>query len=121
MIDGLLTILGCSVLMAVLAVPLMLRKVPRNRIYGFRSKATLRDDRMWYEANAFFGRGLFAAGIVTAVSMLFLYAAPDLSPLVFFKAVAATPVAPQLVTMLLTVRFVRKLEARYRADNGRNN
>jgi len=72
LIDGLLTILGCSFPMAVVAVPLVLRKVPRNRIYGFRSKATLRNDRTRYEANAYFGRGLFAAGIVTAVSMLFL-------------------------------------------------
>lgn len=107
--------------MAALAVPLMLRKVPRNRFYGFRSKATLRDERMWYDVNAYFGRGLFAASIVTVVSMLFLYVTPDLSPAVFFKAIAATLVAPQFVMMLMTVRYVRKLEYRYPADEGQNN
>jgi len=116
MIKGLLTVLGCSVLMAILAVPLMLRKVPRNRVYGYRTKATLRDDDLWYEANAFFGRGLFLASIFTVASMLFLYFTPDLSPALFLKAIVATLVAPQLVMMLMTVRYIRKLESRGPAD-----
>ncbi len=43
-------------LLLVLAVPLMLRWVPRNRLYGFRVAATLRDDAVWYEVNASAGR-----------------------------------------------------------------
>lgn len=43
-------------LLLVLSLPLMLRWVPRNRFYGFRVPATLRDDRVWYEINASAGR-----------------------------------------------------------------
>ena len=43
-------------LLLVLSVPLMLRWVPRNRLYGFRVAATLRDDAVWYEVNASAGR-----------------------------------------------------------------
>jgi uncharacterized membrane protein len=112
MIKGLITILACSVLMAVLAVPLILRKVPRNGIYGFRTHTTLRDDEMWYVTNAYFGRGLFIASLITIISMIVLYYTPDVSPVVFLKATIATLVAPQLVMMLFTMRFIRKLESR---------
>lgn len=43
-------------LLLVLSVPLMLRWVPRNRLFGFRVPATLRDDHVWYEINASAGR-----------------------------------------------------------------
>lgn len=36
----------------VLSIPLALRWVPRNSLYGFRVPATLRDDHIWYEVNA---------------------------------------------------------------------
>ena len=41
--SALLVIIGCDVLFAILAVPLMLRKVPPNVIYGYRTRATLSD------------------------------------------------------------------------------
>ncbi len=49
-------------LLLVLAVPLMLRWVPRNRLYGFRVAATLRDDAVWYEVNASAGRQSVSLG-----------------------------------------------------------
>jgi uncharacterized membrane protein len=116
MVKGLITILACSVLMAVLAIPLILRKIPRNRIYGFRTRTTLRDDEMWYETNAYFGRGLLIASLITIVSMIVLYYTPDVSPVVFLKATIATLVAPQLIMMLFTMRFIRKLESQRTDD-----
>jgi len=38
---ALITILICDAVFAIIAIPLMLRKVPRNVVYGFRIKATL--------------------------------------------------------------------------------
>ena len=46
----------------VLSVPLMLRWVPRNRLYGFRVPATLRDDEVWYAINASTGRQTVGLG-----------------------------------------------------------
>ena len=48
----------------VLMIPLMLRWVPPNRLYGFRIPATLRDKSVWYDANALTGRHLFLLGLV---------------------------------------------------------
>ena len=41
---GLVTILGFSLILVLIAIPLILRKVPRNIVYGYRTRATLRDD-----------------------------------------------------------------------------
>ena len=51
-------------LLVVLSIPLILRWVPRNRVYGFRVAATLRDDGIWYEINAHSARQLCALGLV---------------------------------------------------------
>jgi hypothetical protein len=51
----------------VLSIPLMLRWVPRNRLYGFRVAATLRSDSVWYEANALCARHLFLLGLALVI------------------------------------------------------
>ena len=46
--------IACMVL-AVLSVPMTLRRVPPNPIYGFRTRLTLSSPDIWYPANAFAG------------------------------------------------------------------
>ena len=53
---GFVTIIACAALLILVALPLALRKVPRNVAYGFRTRATMADDGIWCEANAYFGR-----------------------------------------------------------------
>ena len=52
-----------SLLMVVLGIPLILEKVPRNRIYGFRTPKTLSNDTIWYPANKTAGWDLLVAGV----------------------------------------------------------
>lgn len=106
---GLITILGCALLFVLLAIPLILRRVPRNIVYGFRTRATLSNDFVWYEANAHFGRGLIIASIISAVVALILYVTQCLSPGFFLKAYIVALVAPPLVAALATARFIRSL------------
>src|SRR3954466_698251 len=51
----------------VASIPLFMRWVPRNRVYGFRTLATLRSDAVWYEVNASCGRQLFLLGLVLVI------------------------------------------------------
>ncbi len=106
---GVVTILGCAVLMALIAIPLALRKAPRNIFYGFRTRSTLRDDATWYAANAHFGRGLLIASLFTAVGIVVLYGA-GLEPAVFLKVSVGVLVAPLAVAILSTFRFIRSLK-----------
>lgn len=51
---------------AVASVPLMLKLVPPNRIYGFRTRQTLASPDVWFRANRFAGCALFIASGITA-------------------------------------------------------
>ncbi len=51
-------------LLVLVSIPLLLRWVPPNRFYGFRTAATFSDRALWYDANALNGRHLFGLGLV---------------------------------------------------------
>lgn len=71
-----------SGLMIALAIPMILKKVPRNPLYGFRTPHTMSSDEVWYEANRIAGWDLLVAGAVTLAIL-------GLQPLV--PALAAKP------------------------------
>jgi uncharacterized membrane protein len=67
-----LLFVGSGMLLLVLSVPMMRRMLPPNYWYGVRLPRTLRDERLWYDANAFGGKCLFGAGLIwTAGALLF--------------------------------------------------
>ena len=109
LLKGLVTLLACDLLFAIIAIPLILRKVPRNIVYGFRTRATLENDFVWYEANAYFGRGLVLSSIVSALLIVFLYFADIFSPENYLKASIVVLVAPSAVATLLTFRYIRSI------------
>lgn len=52
------------------SIPLILKMIPRNSVYGFRVPKTLASDAVWYPANQVSGLALLAAGLVwTAAAM----------------------------------------------------
>ena len=53
-----------------LGIPLIQKRVPPNRHYGFRTGKTLSDPRVWYEANRIQGKDLFVAGALITISSL---------------------------------------------------
>lgn len=48
-----------------LGIPLLLKRVPPNRLYGFRTRVTLADEALWYRVNTVLGRRQVALGFVT--------------------------------------------------------
>ena len=106
---GLVTILACNALFALVSLPLVFRKVPRNVLYGYRTRATLGSDFVWYEANAYFGRLFLIASVVTCVAAVFLYRSGALEPGTYLRASVALLIAPVLLAALLTSRYVRSL------------
>ena len=73
MISRLFFSIACLVV-AVVSVPMVLRKVPPNSIYGFRTKLTLSNPDIWYPANAFSGWALLVAA---AISLATLWLLPE--------------------------------------------
>ena len=106
---GLVTILVCDLIFAIIAIPLILRKVPRNVVYGFRTRSTLENDFVWYEANAYFGRAFLISSFISALLIISLYFSNLVSVQIFLKASIAVLVVPPLVAVLLTLRFIRSI------------
>jgi hypothetical protein len=107
---GILTMEACTALFAILAVPLMLRKIPRNIVYGFRTRKTLSDDALWYDANAHFGRGLLVTSIVSLVAVFAL--SRTLSPAAFLPASVVAMVVPPAIAGLATAAYIRRISSR---------
>ncbi len=106
---GFYTILGCAALFAVIAIPLALRRIPRNVVYGYRTRTTLSDDTIWYEANAHFGRGLVIASLASVLAAWALELTRPLDPTIYLQVSIGILVVPALVATITTARFVRTL------------
>jgi hypothetical protein len=72
MLTLILAFTGLGLLLVLLAIPLLLRRVPPNAWYGVRVAATFADPWVWYEANALSGRDLLIAGIAQCLTALLL-------------------------------------------------
>jgi hypothetical protein len=61
--DATRKILTVSVIVIILAVPLILKKIPPNGFIGFRTPKTLSTPEIWYAANRYLGWALLFAGL----------------------------------------------------------
>ena len=107
---SLVTILACALVLAMIAIPLILRKIPRNGTYGFRTAKTLSSDEIWYDVNAYFGRAFLIANVTTVVLMILLYQFQQDLPLDYFmKLSIATLVAPSILAVIMTFLHIRSI------------
>ena len=104
---GLITILFCNVIYSLVSVPLILRKVPRNRVYGYRTRTTLANDLLWYEANAYFGLRFLIGSILSACIAVALNLWRWILPATYLKVSILLLVAPAIISWLLTERYIR--------------
>lgn len=105
----LITILFCNAVFMIIAIPLILRKVPRNIIYGFRTRATLESDFVWYEANAYFGRLFLISSLVSSLMIVFFYLTGIVPMENFINASIAILLVPPLIAALLTLRYIKTI------------
>lgn len=55
-----------------ISIPLILRKVPPNSFYGCRTRKTLSDPKIWYEANHISGRDFCLSGAIVLVAAMLM-------------------------------------------------
>ena len=64
------TLIAMCLIEIACAVPLLLRRVKPNGLYGLRTSDTFADEYVWYEANAAFGRDLLVLALVQLAALL---------------------------------------------------
>lgn len=96
-----LPLIGSLVVIA-LSIPLIFGMVKPNGLYGYRTKKTVSNSKIWYAANRFTGLTLLLAGCVTTLlSMMFIFSNSQVSTLIL--------VAPYIVAILCSMSYVKKL------------
>jgi uncharacterized membrane protein len=98
-----------GLLLAVVAVPLIRRKVAPNVLYGFRVRRTLEDPAVWYDANEYAGRRLFWYGVGVALAAVALYLVPGLDPVAYAVACLVITLIGLAVSLALSFRHLNRL------------
>lgn len=65
-----ISLLVACVIVAAVAVPLMLRLIPQNPVYGVRTERTLTQESAWFDVNAFGGRALLVASGIAGLLIM---------------------------------------------------
>ena len=91
-------------LIALASVPLMLKLVPPNGAYGFRTRRTLADRDLWYRANRFAGFALFIASAISAAVFL---AHPEYASGRSLAGLGVL-VVPLLIALVASFAYVRR-------------
>lgn len=104
---GFITIIACAALLIVIAIPLALRKIPRNGVYGYRTRATMANDEIWFDANAHFGRSLIVASMFGAFVGYLIYRFEPFSPTAYLPVSVFVLAVPSLLAALATARYIR--------------
>ena len=99
-----------GILMAVLAIPLLLDKVPPNPWYGFRVPSTLSDPTLWYKANRYMARWLLLTGIITIAAAIILYFVPGLSVDSYAWWLLAIFGVPFVAMIVASFRYLRRMQ-----------
>jgi uncharacterized membrane protein len=84
-----------------ISTPLVLRKVPPNVWYGFRTRKTLSDTNLWYEANYRGGVNLIIASIIALIArMIFMQMfEPELAGFVSMAVLAVVTVGAAIISV----------------------
>jgi hypothetical protein len=104
-----ITILACQALIALIALPLALRRVRPNPVYGFRTRATLADTRTWYAVNERFGWLQATGSLAVALVAWVLFRPATLAP---GQVVPLSIVLLAAPTVLAVVATIPRLRAR---------
>jgi SdpI/YhfL family protein len=92
------------------AVPLVLGLIPRNRFYGIRTAKTLSDDDVWYRVNRLGGVAVMVASAVYGgVAVVWPYdrSAPD--NFSTWGLHLAGFIVPIIVGLSLAIRYAKRL------------
>lgn len=92
-----------------ISIPLIQKRVPPNRWYGFRTSKTLRSAEIWYPANAYGAKLLLAASLFNLLPVLVFAFLPGITPEMYNCIVTLFMTVTLFVSLVMSLRFIQKL------------
>lgn len=112
-----LTMLGTSLLLAIVAIPMELQLIKRNSFFGFRTPKTISSDAIWYPANRAAGKALRWAGIFASLGTVLVWGFRGEerdAPLAY----AVAFLVPLAIALLWSFRQIDRIEREVRSMGG---
>jgi uncharacterized membrane protein len=103
-------IIGGSLLI-LLSIPLILRKIPPNPVYGFRTGWTMGDPELWYSVNAYAGKWLVFVGSCSILGSVGLALIPGMTLDVYAFGNLGIFVAAFALALVQSFRFLRTMDS----------
>lgn len=101
---------GFGLLLVILAIPMIMGRVPPNNLYGFRTKKTHSNPEIWYPANTYAGKWLLAWGVLMIVAALLLpWLLPDLTEDNYAALFVTLTLGGLLVVVFISWRYLKNL------------
>jgi uncharacterized membrane protein len=100
-----------GLLLILLAIPLVLRKIRPNPLYGFRVKWTLDDPELWYSVNAYSAKWLVFVGLCAILGAVGFALIPGISLAVYAFSNLGIFTASFTFALLQSIRFLKKQDS----------
>ena len=109
-----------GLLFIVISIPLIRKKVPPNKWYGFRIYATFYNENVWYETNKRFAKDMFKLGVLVIIAGFALLFAP--MPILGKVIVFAIIVESGIIAIIIRAwRYANYLLEQHKHTSNRGN
>ena len=96
-------------LMVALAIPMILRRIKPNVWYGFRTRKTLSNEKIWYDVNAHAGKRLLVAGVLITLAAIVCAFIPGISTDTYAWLVLAVTIVSLAIGLTQSFRYLNQL------------
>ena len=103
----LILFVSSGLLLATISIPLILRKIGPNPLYGFRVKRTLEDPAVWYPVNAYAAKRLLVVGLVISASAIVLFFVPGVDLQTYALANGGIGLVELFITVIQSFLYLR--------------
>src|SRR5512140_736227 len=90
-----------GLLFILLGLPLKQGKIPPNHWYGFRTRKTLTNDKIWYDINKITGEYMVKIGVVVTFSSLLILSFRGWLPVEFAVAIQTAIMLASVAWMVI--------------------
>jgi len=112
MVTLMVLFISSGLLLAALSVPLIMRIIEPNPLYGFRVKRTLEDPAVWYPVNAYAAKRLLVVGLGISVSAGLLFFVPGIDLDVYAWSCAGIGLAGMLAAVIQSFLYLQSFPSK---------
>jgi hypothetical protein len=107
-----ITNIACGVLFVLISVPLVTKKVPMNKLYGFRLSKAFTSQENWYKINRYGGKQLIQWSVLLFIIgiLYFIFPIREAPHETFNTVLAVAPIVIcTTIPILKTVLYAREM------------